>query len=214
MPTFWDQMPAEMDALMELGRPAVFLTPVEEENDLVISDIHGGAEAMMDHLLALGHTRIGFINGVARVELTRQRQRVYRDKLAEAALPYDEALFVQCGPTMQDGYEATRGLCSLDRPPTAIWTINDLLAIGARRALDALGLRVPEDVALAGCDNTAIAAQLAPPLTTIHIPAQEIGKRAARLLLHRIDDPGAEPVRDVFPTHLVVRRSTDPSLPA
>lgn len=214
MPTFWDQMPTEMDTLAGLGRPAVFLTPIEGENDLVISDIHGGAVAMMDHLLEMGHTRIGFINGVARVELTRQRQIVYREKLMEAGIPYDDALFVHCGPTMQDGYEATRTLLSLDHPPTAIWTINDLLAIGARRAIDAVGLRVPEDVALAGCDNTAIAAQLAPPLTTIHIPSGEIGKRAAQALLRRIDDPQAEFVRDVLPTHLVIRRSTDPSSPA
>ncbi len=212
MPTFWGEMPDEMTTLAELGRPAVFLTPGADAHDRVVSDITGGARHLMDHLLGLGHTRIGFINGVAREGLTAERQAVYREKLATAGIAFDARLFINCGPEMEDGYRATLGLLTGDDPPTAIWTINDLLAVGARRAIYDLGLRIPQDVALAGCDGTALAAQLAPPLTTIEIPAREIGERAARVVLDHIENPGPEPVLHVFETRLIVRSSTDPSV--
>lgn len=209
MPTFWDVMPDEMATLAELGRPAVFLTPGTDGHDSVVSDIGSGAMAMMEHLLSLGHCRIGFVNGVARGELTERRQRAYRDQLAAAGIPFDPELFVKCGPTMDDGYDATLRLLELDPPPTAVWTINDLLAVGALRAIQDSGLRVPDDVALAGCDGTALAAQLSPPLTTIQIPAADIGRQAVDLLLQRIEGATGDPVQVVLATDLVVRHSTD-----
>ena len=114
---------------------------------------------------------------------------------------------------MAHGYEAAVQLLSLENPPTAIWTINDVLAVGARRAIDDMGLRVPEDVALAGCDGTALAAQMTPALTTIEIPARLMGQMSAKVVLERIRDGGGEPVREVLPTRLLVRRSTDPAVP-
>jgi LacI family transcriptional regulator len=213
MPTFWDQMPDEVATLAELGRPAVVLMHGESDTDRVASDIRGGARQMMDHLIALGHRRIGFVNGVARPVMTEDRQHVYNEKLAEAGIPFDPELVVLCGTTMAHGYEAAVQLLSLADPPTAIWTINDVLAVGARGAIDDLGLRVPEDVALAGCDGTALAAQLTPALTTIAIPARRSGQRSAEVVLQRIRDGSGVPVCEVLPTRLVVRRSTDPTIP-
>jgi len=212
MPTFLDVMPDEIATLTELRRPVVLLTPGNDDHDRVTSDLRQGAEEMMDHLLSLGHTRIAFINGVARGELTLQRQAAYREKLEAAGIPFDERLFVSCGPTMEDGYRATLALLHGDAHPTAIWTINDLLAVGARRAIHEMGLRVPEDVALAGCDATALAAQMAPPLTTIEIQTEEVGRRAVDILLQRIADPDREPMQEVLGTRLLIRPSTDPSL--
>jgi LacI family transcriptional regulator len=213
MPTFLDQMPDEVATLAELGRPAVILMHGEGDNNQVTSDIRGGAEALMDHLLSLGHRRIGFVNGVARPVMTEDRQTVYLEKLGAAGIPVDPDLLVRCGTTMTHGYEAAIQLLSLETPPTAIWTINDVLAVGARRAIDDMGLRVPEDVALAGCDGTALAAQMTPALTTIEIPARLMGQRSARVVLDRIRNGGGEPVREVLPTRLLVRRSTDPAVP-
>ncbi len=212
MPTFLDVMPDEVATLTELRRPVVFLTPGSDGHDRVTSNLRAGAEEMMDHLLSLGHKRIAFINGVARGELTLQRQAAYREKLEAAGIPFDERLFVNCGPTMADGYRSTLALLRSDAAPTAIWTINDLLAVGARRAIYEMGLRVPEDVALAGCDGTALAAQMAPPLTTIEIQTEEIGRRAVDLLLGRIADPERDPVQEVLGTRLLIRPSTDFSL--
>lgn len=211
MPTFWDMLPAEMQALSDRGSPAVFIPAEETGMDWVAPDIRSGADQMMAHLLALGHRRIGFISGAVRPELTQTRQEAYCEKLVEAGLPIDEALIFHCGPTMQDGYAAAAALLALPNPPTAIWTINDVLAVGALHAIHARGLRVPDDVALAGFDDTALAAQLYPPLTTVHSPARTMGQRAAQILFQRIADPGCAPMQEVFATQLVVRQSTDPA---
>lgn len=209
MPTFWDKLPEDMDVLAERGSPAVFLPAEEGGIDWVNSDISGGSEKLMDHLLSKGHQRIGFVNGVARRELTATRYKVYCEKIETAGIKYDASLVQDCGPTMQDGYAATCVLLDLTNPPTAIWTINDVLAVGALRAVHERGLRIPDDVALAGCDDTSIAVQLFPPLTTVHIPSTAIGVRAAEILLKRIQNPDCEPMRETFQTELIVRQSTD-----
>ena len=189
--------------------PAVFIPAEETEMDWVAPDIRSGAELLMAHLLSLGHRRIGFVNGVVRPRLTQTRRAVYCESLANADIPLDDALIRDCGPTMQNGYEATLALLSLDNPPTAIWTINDHLAVGALRAVQSKGLRVPEDVAVAGFDDTALAAQLSPPLTTVRSPARYMGQRAAHMLLQRIAEPECAPMRELLTTELVVRHSTD-----
>jgi LacI family transcriptional regulator len=111
---------------------------------------------------------------------------------------------------MEDAYAETQTLLDLTNPPTAIWTVNDLLAIGVLRAINERGLRVPEDVALAGFDDIEFAQQLYPPLTTVRMPAYELGLRAAEFLFERLDDPKREPMTEVMPVQLVIRGSTVP----
>ncbi len=208
MPTFWNKLPEEMAVLAERGSPAVFLPAVKGGTDWINSDIRGGSEKLMDHLLSLGHQRIGFVNGVARRELTATRYTVYCEKIDAAGLAFDASLVQHCGPTMQDGFESTSVLLDLANPPTAIWTINDVLAVGALRAVHEHGLRIPEDVAVAGFDDTSIAAQLFPSLTTVRIPSTEMGKRAAEMLLQRIEKADHPPMRETLATTLVIRQST------
>lgn len=207
MPTFVDMLADEMDLLCARACPAVFVTQIEGA-DWVFPDIQSGAEAIMDHLLGRGHTRIGFINGAARPRLSQTREDVYRAKIIATGLPLDAHLIRHCGPLIQDGYCEARALLDLSDPPTAIWTINDLLAIGALRAIHERGLSVPDDVALAGFDDIAFAAQLYPPLTTVHMPAREMGRRAAELLFKRIENPQGELMQEIMPVHLVIRQST------
>ena len=207
MPTFGDLFPDEMEALAERTCPAVFITPIEGA-DWVFPDIRSGAEALMDHLLGLGHKRIGFVNGAARPHLSQTREDVYREKITAAGLPLDADLIRHCGHLMQAGYLEAQALLDLSAPPTAIWTINDFLAIGALRAIYERGLCVPDDVALAGFDDIAFAVQLYPPLTTVYMPAKEMGRRAAEFLFKRLEDPQCEPLQEIMPTRLVVRQST------
>jgi len=115
---------------------------------------------------------------------------------------------ITCGHTIQDGYQAAQQLLDRGDPPTAIWAVNDLLAVGALRALRERGLRVPEDVSLAGFDDIHLAAQLYPPLTTADIHGHELGQRAAQLLFARIQDPEREPIHVTIHTELVIRQST------
>ncbi|MDF1513458.1 MAG: LacI family DNA-binding transcriptional regulator [Anaerolineae bacterium] len=212
MPTFWDMLPDEMAMLAERGSPAVFIPAEKASVDWVAPDIKMGAELLMDHLLNLGHRRIGFINGVVRSNLTQIRQVIYRKKLAARGIPFDGALFCDCAPTMQDGFDTAMKLLSLTDPPTAIWAINDLLAVGVQRAVQSSGLRIPDDVAVAGFDDTTIAAQLYPPLTSVRLPAHRLGQRAAKILLKRIQEPGGEPMREILPATLIIRQSTDPTV--
>jgi DNA-binding LacI/PurR family transcriptional regulator len=216
-PTFADLFEEEIEDLLDHTRPVVFVTPYPDA-DCAYADVRSGAEALMDHLIALGHRRIGFLHGVAREGLASMRVAVYREKCQTLGLPsppglpsrQDECLVVNCGHTMQDGYQATQELLDLYDPPTAIWAVNDLLAIGALRAMRERGLRVPKDISLAGFDDIAFAAQLYPPLTTVDIHGQELGRRAARLLFRRIEDPTLDPTHEMLDTELVVRSSTAP----
>jgi LacI family transcriptional regulator len=214
-PTFADLLEQEIEDLLEHTSPVVFVN-YRPDADCAYADVRSGAEALMDHLIALGHQRIGFVHGVARDGLASTRMAVYRAKSDTLGMhsPSGEPgrtagpMIVNCGHTMEDGYQAARQLLDLDEPPTAIWTVNDLLAVGALRAIRERGLRVPEDISLAGFDDIAIAAQLYPPLTTVAMHAQEVGRRAARLLFRRIEDPALEPLQEMLDTELVVRAST------
>jgi LacI family transcriptional regulator len=213
-PTFPDLLEDEIEDLLDHTCPVVFVTPYPDA-DCAYADVRSGAEALMDHLIALGHRRIGFLHGVAREGLASVRAAVYREKTTALGLPsapdgLPAQLIVRCGHTMKDGYQAAQKLLDLDDPPTAIWAVNDLLAVGALRAIRERGLRVPQDVSLAGFDDIAIAAQLYPTLTTVHIHGQELGRRAARLLFRRIEDPALDPTHEMLDTELVVRSSTAP----
>jgi LacI family transcriptional regulator len=208
MPTFWDKLPDEMSTLTERGDPVVFIPAEDTGIDWVAPDIGYGAEKMMDHLLACKHQRIGFLNGVVRPKLTRTRLETYRMKLEKKHLVVDPDLICDCGPTIEDGYQATQKLLRLPDPPTAIWAINDLLAVGVLRAIHEQNLSVPKDIAVAGFDDIALAAQLCPPLTTVRSPAKQMGKRAVEILLRRIQDPSCEPMKELFDTELIIREST------
>ena len=210
MPTFLDLFPDEVRALRERSIPVVFITRVEDM-DFVYPDIKIGSEQVMDHLLGLGHRRIGFINGVARQKMSQARQEVYLQKLIEANIPIDNSLIRCCGYLMEDGFREAQALLNLPNPPTAIWTINDYLAIGALRGILSSGRRVPQDISLVGFDDISFASQLYPPLTTVHMPSFELGRLAAQFLFNRLGSgAGSGPQQEVLPTHLVIRQSTMP----
>ena len=164
----------------------------------------------MDHLISLGHRRIGFLNGVARRDMAQIRVQVYQERMRELGMPADGPLLLDCGHTIQDGYEAAGRLLDLDPPPTALWTVNDLLAMGALRAISERGLHVPDDISLVGFDDIALAAQLHPPLTTVRINGEALGRHAAQILFRRLERPQREPMHEVIATQLVVRHSTAP----
>jgi LacI family transcriptional regulator len=207
VPTFLEMYAPEREMLQKNRTPIVYISPVEGAN-YIIPDIQHGAEAIMDHLIALEHRRIGLICGAAHQDLTLPRLEVYQAKLRETGLPVEEGLTRFCGPAIQDGYRAAQELLALPQPPSAIWSINDLLAMGALHAVSERGLRVPEEVALAGFDDIPLAGQLSPPLTTVHNPARQLGRRAAEILFWRLENPNAEPVQEVLPTRLIIRQST------
>jgi LacI family transcriptional regulator len=152
-----------------------------------------GGHAATDVLIRTGHRRIGYINGEASMEASRQRFRGYRQALATADLPFDPDLVREGNWQPLSGYEAARALMNLERTPTAIFCANDLMAVGCYEALHELGLRIPDDVAVMGYDDREIAQHLHPPLTTVLLPHYEMGSIAAEMLLDAASGSTARP---------------------
>ncbi len=132
----------------------------------------------------------------------------YRQALGEAGLEVEEDLIVRGDFSPRSGYLATRRLFTLPHPPTAIFACNDMMAIGALRALAELGLAVPDTVAIIGFDDIELASYTSPPLTTIRQDKVALGQSAVHLLLERIANRNLPARRVVIPTTLIERETT------
>lgn len=188
--------------------PLVLLNCEEGGNglDSVNVDNYGGAREMVLHLVALGHQRVAIIGGASDNYDARERLRGYRDAVEAEGGVVCEELLVEGDFTESSGHKAARRLLALDPRPTAIFAANDSMAIGALSALREAGVRVPEDMAVAGFDDIPIARYLSPPLSSVHVPIRGLGVRAVERLLLAMTN-GEEKTREVLPTRLVVRES-------
>jgi DNA-binding LacI/PurR family transcriptional regulator len=199
-----------MDAVVEGGFPVVCIDRRSPGApcDTVLVDNVGGARAAVDHLIDLGHRRIGVISGLAPVGTSSERLAGYREALRAHGLREDPALVQEGNSRLDGGYHRMLELLDLPTPPTAVFTTNNLMTLGALGALQARGVGVPDDVAVVGFDDFEWAVVLRPRLTTVAQPTYEIGETAARLLLERIEKkPDVAPRRVVLPTRLLVRES-------
>jgi LacI family transcriptional regulator len=179
--------------------------------DRVISDYRDTTLEAMTHLLSLQHRRIGFIFGIDVPELGTDRLFAYRESLQAANVPFEPELVVQCGSTIEDSYQAARQLLALPARPTALLVINDLLAIGALRAIRDFGLNVPQDVSVLGYDDIPLAKYLTPRLSSASKDGEKMGREAARLLLARLQDPDRPRQEIRLPARLILRESTGPA---
>ncbi len=166
------------------------------------------AKRATEHLLRLGHRRIGFVTGPVWNVLSRDRLYGYRDAILEGGLQFDDSLVVTGNFSIQSGIAAMESLLKLTPRPTGIFASNDEMAIGAIRAARDAGLRVPQDVSIVGFDDIRFAAFVDPPLTTIRQPGQEIGRRAMAQLVKILAGERVAERRLILPTELVVRGST------
>jgi LacI family transcriptional regulator len=177
----------------------------------VDSDNLAGAITATEHLLELGHRRIGFISGRADLESARLRERGYRLALERAGIAFDPALVRSGAFDPELARQAARELLGPRQRPTAVFAANDVSAIETMRVADELALEVPGDVSVVGFDNVPASALAEPPLTTIDQSIQRIGQEAVRLLLGLIEQqPEDGPQHIVLPTRLVLRASTAP----
>jgi LacI family transcriptional regulator len=192
------------------GFPVVLLDPGVEvkECDSVSIANHEGAYAMVRHLMGLGHRRIATVTGPERNVDARQRLAGYRAALADGGGDRSPELEIPGDFTETSGYEAVAQLLRLAPKATAVFAANDYMAVGVMGALSDAGARVPEDVAVTGFDDIAMARYLNPSLTTVHVDMLRLGERAVARLLSLQQDGKSGPRRhDVLPTTLVVRRS-------
>ncbi|MCO6415078.1 LacI family DNA-binding transcriptional regulator [Siccirubricoccus sp. KC 17139] len=178
--------------------------------DMVVSySNHDAAKAMTQHLLRLGYRRIGFVTlPLAANERSRDRRRGYEAALEEAGLPYDPRLVLEVPPGLAAGVEALYRLLEGGGEPDAIFFAGDVLAIGAALECTRRGWKVPEKVAIAAFDNIDLLGHLVPPVTTLRLPRQEIGRRSAEVLLDRIQGRATGPLAIDLRFEIIHRAST------
>jgi LacI family transcriptional regulator len=178
------------------------------ECDVVVGDNAGGARRLVEHLISLGHRRIGFIVESDDVSTARDRGEGYAQALSDAGLPLDPSLIVRATVDPQGGIDGMSRLLALEDPPTAVFTVNNLVALGAIESVRAHDLEVPDDVALVCFDDIEYASRLYPFLTVMAQPAETLGTLGTQLLLERIEGRApAQPRKVVLPAQFVVRRS-------
>ncbi len=182
----------------------------ELDSDWVVADNRSGGYRATEHLLILGHRRIGFLYPVAasslKVTAIWDRWRGYRDALASYGIPYDESLIFQCPADATESYNYDPFLLRKDRP-TAIFAINDYEALTVMKAAERCRLKVPQDIAVVGFDNLSFSAYVNPSLTTISQPFIDMGFRAVNIVLDRLDGLYSPRQHVELPTHLVIRES-------
>ena len=193
------------------------------ETDYVVSDnLRGGYEATR-YLIELGHKRIGFIvSPLDGSSATEHRYNGYRQALQESNIPLDESLvkiittkastspkkiFRQAYTVIHYDLEKIESFLARKDRPTAIFTVNDLIALDTLKVAKKLRLRVPEDLSLVGFDNIDIVSHLEVPLTTVHQAKYEMGAEAAKILIEKIEKKDNTLKKVVLPTQLVIRKS-------
>ncbi|GAB2848274.1 LacI family DNA-binding transcriptional regulator [Streptomyces deserti] len=181
--------------------------PVPPGVDRVAGDDEQGARLVTEHLIGLGHRRIAHIAGYGAVGELRRRS--FETTMRAHGLA-EEALVEPSDMTEEGGYRTTVRLLSRPGRPTAVFAVNDIASVGALSAAEELGLRVPRDVSVVGYDNTSISRLRHLWLTTVDNASHEVGRRAARCLLDRLERPGgAGRVHLAAPT-LEIRGTTAP----
>lgn len=202
--------PQLLACLRQTGVPFASIAPRHpEENIGAMLREREAAAAMVDHLVSLGHRRIAHILGDPEHGAGIWRLAGYRDGLERAGLKEDPAYMVQGRFSFESGVVAMRQLLALTDRPTAVFAGDDDMAVGAIWAAAEAGVSIPRDISVCGFDDTTIATQVWPPLTTIHQPVREMGRRATQELMLRVLNKG-EPRMVEFDYEMRIRASTAP----
>nr|WP_256451948.1 LacI family DNA-binding transcriptional regulator [Microvirga sp. VF16] len=203
----------EFEHLIE-ACPPIILThrkAVGLDLDYIGMDNFGGGSAAVQHLAALGHQRIGFIEGPEQSSAAKERLNGYRQALQDLILDSDTALICQGNYTLLSGFKAAHHLLSMKKRPTAILAANDLMAYAVLDLAAQMGLSVPNDLSVIGFDDIFVSSLPQIALTTIRQPASEIGAAIGHRLIERLNSGDCTPCDVVLPTQLVCRASTGPA---
>ena len=206
-------MPKIVRAIQDTGTPLVRISPGNMRDDpLTVSTNDREISAEMTRYLAsLGHRRIAFIKGHPSHKAVGNRYRGYLDGLGQSDLKLDERLVVEGDNSFESGEKAATELLKLTRRPTAIFAANDDMAAGVIRAARLLGVEVPGQVSVAGCDDISLARQICPTLTTIRQPLSTMAERAAMILIGEGQPEADSGDSEIVPATIQVRESTGPA---
>jgi LacI family transcriptional regulator len=196
---------------VQYGAPVVAVDPHTggpSELPTIDSDNLHGARLATEHLLGLGHRRIAMLSGRPDLQSAQLREQGYRDAMAAAGVPVDEALIQVGAYDPEVSAKPARELLSSPDRPTAVFAANDLSAIATIEVARELGLRVPEDLSIVGFDNIPESVLCTPPLTTVEQPIRTMGQRAIEILVQLIRGETPQETHVTLATRLVVRQST------
>jgi len=205
----------EVATILESGVPAVFIDhdPIGAHVGYVMSANVEAMSGVVRHLYETGRRRIAHIAGQSNTRPGPDRLLGYRSELAKLGLPPQPEYIEEGDYFHRSGYEASKRLLALPEPPDAIACASDVMAIAAMVAVAEAGLRVPEDIAVAGFDDAPFAATVKPSLTTVRQDAIGMGTAAAEAILRMLEHPDEPPPTLVLPTELIVRESSEPPAP-
>jgi LacI family transcriptional regulator len=197
-----------LTAVVHDGIPVVAEdSPAQNGNTTVIEiDNIGGAQRAVEHLITLGHRRIAHLGGPVQRLAADHRLQGYRQALENAGIPYEETLVLRCAPTIRGGFQSSLALLP-SKKPTALFCYNDLMAIGAMVVCHQLDLNIPDDIAIVGFDDIAIASLVEPALTTVRVRQYDMGRLASELLLERLSGKEKPQTIVQFPVELMIRNS-------
>jgi DNA-binding LacI/PurR family transcriptional regulator len=198
-----------LEPFLAMGIPVILIDRIAPGLTLPfvgVDNVQGAREAVA-HLLEDGHGRIGVVAGLSTVSTSAHRLEGYRLALADYGLPVDSALIREGHSSVQGGEEAAADLLASAQRPTALFTTNNLMTLGALKACARLGLRCPDDVALCGFDDHEWAEIFSPPLTVVRQPTYEIGTTAARLLARAIHGEAVPAEAVLLKARLIIRAS-------
>lgn len=185
--------------------------PEEGLFDTVVTDNRRSTRTAIEHLIRLGHERIAIICGSLNLYTSVERLNGFKDAFHKHGLEIVDDFIASSDVANQSdrelGFQLAEKLLDLPDRPTAVFTSNNQITLGALRSIRGRGLHVPDDVALVGFDDTEWAEFVDPPLTAIRQPSYELGRRAAEMLLQRIKDPSRPPAVITLPSSLIVRAS-------
>jgi DNA-binding LacI/PurR family transcriptional regulator len=202
--------PHLIDELARHQTPIVFLDlgKVKRLISNVSVDYGAGIEEAVHHLVSLGHRRIGFISGPLSLKSARIRRTALLSCLASCGIGVRQQTVVEGNHRVDGGESAMRKILASPHPPTAIMASNDLTAIGALRAIASAGLRVPQDISVVGFDDIELSQFTQPPLTTVRLSREEVGRKAFEALYQSANQESTSGREIRVNTSLVVREST------
>ena len=201
-----------LNYLDEENKHYVRIAPFDTQSTspIVTANDREASAEVTDYLVSLGHRSIGIITGHPDHSASMERLHGYKDCLENAGITLRQEFIQQGYFTFESGEHAAQQLLQQEHAPTAIFACNDYMAAGAMKAAQKLGLHVPEDLSIAGFDDTRLSRQLWPTLTTMRQPVQLIASRSAELLINNILKQDKPITQLGFECELVVRESTAP----
>ncbi|MEH7884474.1 LacI family DNA-binding transcriptional regulator [Bacillus sp. JJ1609] len=179
----------------------------DENISYVDNDNFKAGKEVTEHLIQLGHDRIGFIGGNLDLVVTVERLLGYEKALRNSGISLIDEYIVNDEFLRESGQDAVKVLLSLEKPPTAMVVADDLMALGVLNKLDELGISVPDDISIVSFNNVLIAEMARPPLTSVDINIFDLGYQATKSLIQKIENPGEPIKRIIVPFKIVPRFS-------